>query len=188
MLRTAVARVAVLAILTSAAGAHAQSAMDPELTSLGAPSTELADANYLNDVGMGLTIAGLATTAAGTGLFFGLAPGTGFGAAIGGGLLWGIGGILALAGIPTWIVGSVRSNVLAVSPDERERVGWDHELAGMVTTLVSFATMALGGALLVGGAASLQSEVIATGGILIAVGFFVSTFIGTPLWAEGARF
>lgn len=32
------------------------------------------------------------------------------------------------------------------------------------------------------------SEVIATGGILIAVGYFVSTFIGPPLWAEGARF
>lgn len=145
------------------------------------------DAGYLSGVGMGLTIGGIATTAGGTALVFAIGPGNGFGAAIGGGLLWGVGGALGLAGIPTWIVGSVRANVLAAREEDRARVAWGYELAGIVTTLAGIGIILAGGALMAAGMATLQIDLTGTGGALIPIGYFVSTFIGPPLWAEGGR-
>lgn len=174
-----VACVALCVSLTSPIAAHAQTTE---------PDAQLADASYVRDVGAGLTIAGLTTTAGGTALFFGIASGNGFGAAIGGGLLWGIGGLFSLAGIPTWIVGSVRASILAAAEPDRSRVAWSYELAGIVTTLVGIGLTLVGGALIAAGAGTNELDVTGTGGVLIPIGFFVATFIGPPLWAEGGRF
>lgn len=175
--------IVAIALSTTLAGAPSARAQSTE-----EPNAPLAYASYLNDVGMGLTIAGLATTAAGTGLVFGIGSMNGFGAAVGGGVLWGLGGVLGLAGIPTWIVGSVRSHILAASEDDRARVAWSYELAGIVTTLVGIGISLVGGALMLGGMGTNTLDATGTGGVLIPIGYFVSTFVGTPLWAEGARF
>jgi hypothetical protein len=157
---------------------------------------QLADARYINDVGAGLTIAGLTSTALGAAFWLGLGySGNGIGAIIAGPFFWCIGGPLGLAGIPTWIVGAIRSNILAANESERDRVAWSFELAGIVTTLAGIAVSLLGAALiiasfaLVDGSGSRRHEVFAgTGGVLIPIGYFISTFIGTPLWAEAGRF
>lgn len=156
-----------------------------------AVAEELAYARYLNDVGMGLTIGGLVTHGVSlAGVFTGDLAG-----AIAGGTFAGAGGVLSLAGIPMWIVGSVRSNILSAHPSDRDRVAWDYELAGMVTTLVSIGISLIGAGLILGGMASVNpyspsthQQIIGTGGVLIPIGFFTALFIGTPMWAEGARF
>jgi hypothetical protein len=123
----------------------------------------------------------------------------GWGGVIGGGTFEGIGGLLGLAGIPVWIVGAVRSDVLAASEGDRDGVAWSYELGGIVTTLVGLGVSLAGTALLLSGiaagAGSFRAETARTeetmrsaGGIMIPIGVFVALFIGTPMWAEGARF
>lgn len=157
---------------------------------------DLAHARYLRDVGAGLTIGGLATTGLGTGLMFGLG---GWGGVIGGGTFEGLGGVLGLVGIPIWIVGAVRSDVLAASEGDRDGVAWSYELAGMVTTLLGLGLSLTGTLLLLTGigagsgsyradSARAEETMRAAGGIMIPIGVFIALFIGTPMWAEGARF
>lgn len=161
-----------------------------------AVDADLTDALYLRDVGMGLTLAGLATTGLGTGLMFGLG---GWPGVIGGGTFEGLGGVLSLVGIPMWIVGGVRSEILGARPGDRDRVAWDYELAGILTTLFAIATSAVGVGLLFNGYGASPGSFTAdgaksaetmrgTGGVMIPIGVFVALFIGTPMWAEGARF
>lgn len=162
------------------------------------PEAELvSSAHGLRDAGAGLTLAGIAGTGLGVGLMFGLPDWSGI---IAGGTFEGLGGLLALAGIPTWIAGGVRSDVLATSVDARAERGWQYELSGIVITMLGIATCLVGGGLVAGGIAGTSSSssfaneqtyeaMRNVGGmVLIPVGFFLGTFIGAPLWAEGARF
>jgi hypothetical protein len=149
-----------------------------------------ADAGYVADVGMGLTIAGLATVGAGTGLFFGLRDpdgAIGFGGIIGGGVLWGIGGLLALAGIPTWIAGAVRA-CIADAGDTRASVASTWEHAGLAVFFASLALSALGATLMGAGIGAQDTGLSIAGVSMIPIGVFAAAFIGAPMWAEGARF
>lgn len=185
----------VLAPLTLASPAAAQDTFTLEDPNEAAVAEDLAYARYLNDVGMGLTIGGLVTHGVSlTGVFTG-----GLAGGIAGGTFAGAGGVLSLAGIPMWIVGALRSNILSARPEDRAQVAWDYELAGMVTTLVSIGLCLIGAGLMFGGALARNSyrgfgteptheALIATGGVLIPLGFFTAIFIGTPMWADAARF
>lgn len=174
-------------------GAAAQEADPPSEA-----ERELADAHYLRDVGAGLTLGGIATAGLGAGLMFGITGFENWGGIIAGGLFEGIGGLLALIGMPTWIAGGVRSDVLGHREEERADVGWSYELAGIVTTLAGVAICLVGGAL-AGSGMGLENtyphderalETMRSLGafVFIPLGYFIATFIGTPMWAEGARF
>jgi hypothetical protein len=181
--------------LTLASPAAAQETLVLEDPNEAAAAEDLAYARYLNDVGMGLTIGGLVTHGVSlTGVFTG-----GLAGAIAGGTFAGAGGVLSLAGIPMWIVGSLRSNILSARLEDRDRVAWDYELAGMVTTLVSLGISLIGAGLIAGsimtanayrgfGVERTHEPLAAAGGILIPIGFFTALFIGTPMWADAARF
>jgi hypothetical protein len=187
---------AALAALLAVSSAHAEAqaaATDPE-------AEVVSSAHGLRDAGAGLTIAGLASTGLGVGLMFGITGFENYGGIIAGGVFEGLGGALALAGIPTWIAGGVRSDVLGTSVDARAERGWQYELSGIVITMLGIATCLVGGGLIAGGIAGTSSSssfaneqtyeaMRNVGGmVLIPVGFFLGTFIGAPLWAEGARF
>ena len=146
-----------------------------------------ADAGYVADVGMGLTIAGLAITAGATGLFFGTSDAVGFAAIISGGFFWSLGGLLALAGIPTWIVGGVRASI-ADAGDARSAVARDWEIAGTTVFFSALALAVAGTALLAGSVALNDTDGGLAGVIMLPIGVFVAAFIGAPMWAEGARF
>lgn len=154
-----------------------------------------ADAGYLADVGTGLTIAGISTVAVGTGLFLALRPSgdsdsIGFGSVlgmIGGGVLWGVGGLLVLAGVPTWIVGAVRASVAGADSEIRAQVASDWETAGMAVFWAALGVAAVGAGLFAGGVASQDRDLMGAG-LLIPIGVFAAAFIGAPMWAEGARF
>jgi hypothetical protein len=161
-------------------------------------STPQADAHYTRDVGAGLTLGGIALTGLGAGLMFGISGFENWGGVIAGGLFEGLGGLAALIGIPTWIAGGVRSDVLSHPEAERESVGWSYELAGIVTTLAGIGLCLVGGAISAIGI-GLDStwprderalELMRGLGVyaFIPFGYFLATFIGAPLWAEGARF
>lgn len=87
--------------------------------------------------------------------------------------------------------------MLGARPDDRARVAWDYELAGIITTLSGIAITLAGIALMFVGvgvaSASHGGErthelFIGTGGALIPSGTFIALFIGVPMWAEAARF
>jgi hypothetical protein len=181
------------AAVPTASAEIASVAIDPARDEVLVPA-DLAYAHYLVDVGMGLTLGGAVVNGAGLAATF---LDGGLAGAAGGGTFAGIGGMLALAGIPMWIVGSVRSHVLEAAVAERSRVAWEFELAGMVTTLVSVGVVVVGAGLLVAalivgatfhGPETSHEPMAATGIVLMPVGAFVALFIGTPLWSEGARF
>jgi hypothetical protein len=162
-------------------------------------ASQLADASYTRDVGAGLTLGGMGVTALGVGLMFGIGGFENWSGLIAGGLFEGIGGLLALIGIPTWIVGGVRSDVLSRAEGDRMRVAWGYELAGMVTTLASIGMCLVGGGLLLGGLIGANgsrsvhdgetyNSMAMAGVVMVPVGYFIATFIGAPLWSEGARF
>lgn len=190
----AVGRCAVLAITLSVLSLFESaraSAQDAEPDDEAALRLQLEDAHYLRGTGMGLTLGGVITAGGGTAsLFSGDVAG-----AISGGTFAGLGGVVGLAGIPMWIVGAIRSDVLGAAPDDRVRVAWDYELAGIVTTLtgtgialVGLALMFVGFGLVRGTGEHTHELFIGTGGALIPIGTFIALFIGTPLWAEAARF
>ncbi len=149
----------------------------------------LEEAHHLRGIGMGLTLGGLLTAGGGTAsLFAGRLDG-----AIAGGTFAGLGGVLGLVGIPMWIVGAIRSDVLGAPREHRASVAWSYELAGIVTTLsgigialVGVALMFVGPSLVRGGERT-HEVVIGTGGVLIPIGTFIALFIGVPMWAEAAR-
>lgn len=82
----------------------------------------------------------------------------------------------------------MRANILAAPDAERARVAWSYELAGIVTTLAGVGLTLLGGALAIAGMSTQELALGVTGVTLIPTGYFVATFIGPALWAEGARF
>ncbi len=154
------------------------------------------DAHYVRDVGAGLTLGGIATTGLGVGLMLGLRDVSG---SITGGVFAGIGGLLGVVGVPTWIVGGVRSDVLSHPESERGRVGWSYELAGIVITLSSIGACLVGGALLAAayglstssqGPADdqLSRAFVSAGGAMVPIATYIAMFLGVPIWAEGARF
>lgn len=183
----------MLGLVSSGAFAQAASQSDPREL-----SHALDDAHYVRDVGAGLTLGGIALTGLSVGLMFGLCCGwEDWGTPIAGGVFAGLGGLAGLIGIPTWIVGGVRSDILARPEPERASVGWSYELAGIVTTLTGIGLVLVGGALMAAdvglqntwphderAAAALRTS----GAVMIPLGYFLATFIGPALWSEGARF
>jgi hypothetical protein len=159
---------------------HAQAAQAEDDAMLG-------EARDLRAAGMALTVSGLATAGGGTGLMLGLG---GWGGVIGGGTLEGLGGVLSLIGIPMWITGAVRVEVLSHAWGEREQLAEAYEIAGIVITTLGLAMAVTGGALM-GVAANGSSnfdQVFLPSVIMLPAGAFFAAFIGAPLWAEGARF
>lgn len=188
---------AALVVLHAVSSAHAEA----QATAASDPEAELvSSAHSLRDTGAGLTLAGIASTGLGVGLMFGITGFENYGGIIAGGVFEGLGGVFALAGIPTWIAGGVRSDVLSAPVDARAERGWQYELTGIVITTLGIGMCLVGGGLVAAGIAGTSSsssyanestyEAMRTTGlaVLIPVGFFLGTFIGAPLWAEGARF
>ncbi|MBX7192797.1 MAG: hypothetical protein K1X94_12100 [Sandaracinaceae bacterium] len=162
--------------------------LTPSLASAQATEDEqLDEARGLRAAGIALTVSGVATAGVGTGLMLGVGD---WGGVIGGGTLEGLGGVLSLIGIPMWIVGAARVDVLSASLDARDRIARGYEVAGIVVTSLGLA-MAIAGAALMGVAASGSSNFDQTflpSVVMLPAGAFLAAFIGAPLWAEGARF
>ena len=139
------------------------------------------ETNTLVHVGLSLTVSGLTTAALGTSL---LIPLVAWG--IPGGTFAGIGGLLMMIGMPIWIAGGIRRDVLNARPEDRARIGDAYELAGIVTTFLSLAMSLAGGAALAF-AGSTQAGAI-SGLTLLPLGAGIAHFVGIPMWCEGARF
>ena len=160
--------------------AHAQS-LDVEEQRM------LDDARGLRAAGMALTVSGIANAGVGTGVMLGLG---GWGGVIGGGTLEGLGGLLSLIGIPMWIVGAARVDILSAPYAERDRIAETYEIAGIVVTALGV-VMAIAGGALMGVAADGSSnfdDVFLPSVVMLPAGAFLAAFIGAPMWAEGARF
>lgn len=173
-----------LALIPTTASAQGELALTPDEVEA------LDDAHTLRDAGAGLTLGGVGLTGLGVGLMFGLTGFENWSGAIVGGLFEGLGGLAALIGIPTWIAGGVRSDVLSRRYDDRASVGHAYEVFGITTTAIGIALCAVGGGLLT--AAMTMRDVpegaVWTGVVTLPIGYFLATFIGAPLWAEGGRF
>lgn len=180
---------AVVALLASPSATLAQ---DPVLDLELELEQEHEDAAYVRDVGAGLFLSGLALTGGGTGIMLGIDGGfEGWGHVIGGGLLTGIGGVLGLVGLPTWIAGGVRADVLSASSSlARARAGREWQSAGIAifATGMGLTTLAAVVMAFAVGLRNTPDEVVLTSVVMIPVGSFVALFIGAPMWAEGARF
>ena len=172
-------------LLASPTLAEAQLELQP-IPSVELTPPELADAGTHIDVGVGMLVSGLSIATEGAGLNFGVGGMIGL---AGGGTLMGVGSLLLFSAIPTWIVGAVRDS-LARAGSERAEVAGRWELAGVVVFCVSMAIAALGAGL-VGtsfGQSSYNEAQMIAGSTMLASGFTAAMFIGTPMWAEGARF
>ncbi len=147
----------------------------------------LADAHTLRNSGMALTISGLTTTTGGVGMMF---SGIGFADVVGGGTLEGVGGLLSLIGIPMWIAGAVRVDVLSQPVDERASAARPYELAGMILTCGGLFLSAIGAVLMATSAtgATQFDQTFIPSVTLLPAGVAIAAFVGAPLWAEGARF
>lgn len=147
----------------------------------------LADAHTLRNSGAALTVSGIATTLGGVGLMF---SGLDFASSVGGGTLEGVGGLVSLIGIPMWIVGAVRVDVLSRTFEERASAARPYELAGQIVTGAGLLLAAVGAVLMAttatGATPSDQTFVPAV--TLLPSGVAIAAFVGAPLWAEGARF
>jgi hypothetical protein len=153
---------------------------------------DLTGARALRDTGAGMTLGGVLTT--GLGVLFMFVPGgfENWSGLIVGGLAQGLGGLSLFIGLPMWIVGDVRQDILSAPFDRRLETAEQWELAGMITTLAGLALMAIGGGLMGLGATARDGEVrsplLTAGAVGLNVGFLMATFIGPPMWGEGARF
>lgn len=189
-------RVACLAVLLSSAlfclspRVAAAQAAELEASQVVASDVLVADdaslpdrgeTNTLVHVGLSLTVSGLTTAALGTSL---LIPLVAWG--IPGGTFAGLGGLLMMIGMPIWIAGGIRRDVLNARPEDRARIGDTYELAGIVTTFLSLAMSLAGGAAL---AFAGSTQAGAIGGLtLLPLGAGIAHFVGIPMWCEGARF
>lgn len=153
---------------------------------------DLTGARALRDTGAGMTLGGTLTM--GLGVLFMFVPGgfENWSGLIVGGLAQGLGGLSMFIGLPMWIVGDVREDILSAPFDQRIETAEQWELAGMITTLTGLALMAVGGGLM--GLATTQRDsdvrdpLLTSGAVALNVGFLMATFIGPPMWGEGARF
>lgn len=159
----------------------------------GGEDPDLTGAHALRDSGAGMTIGGAITTGLGVMLMFvpgGFENWSGF---IVGGLAQGLGGLSMFIGLPMWIVGDARTDILSAPLDERLETAERWELAGMITTLSGLALMAIGGGLMgltlaARDDADTRTALLQTGSVFLPIGFLLATFIGPPMWGEGARF
>lgn len=181
--------IGLLLSVPSLASAQADLSL-PSAEVLTLEASALREGENLRDTGASLTLGGILETGFGLGLMF--AYPLSWATLIPGACLVGLGSLGGLIGIPMWIVGAVRSDILSRPPEERAAIGWTYQLAGMTTTLVGIALVVLGGATMGGSFAiddaDVRQRVTATGGIAIPVGYFLATFIGPAMWSEGARF
>lgn len=147
----------------------------------------LSDAHTLRNSGMALTLSGLATTAGGVGMMF---SGIDVVGSIGGGTLEGAGGLVSLIGIPMWIAGAVRVDVLSLPADERASAARPYELAGMIVTGAGLLLAVVGAVLMATSAsgATQFDQTFVPSVTLLPGGVALAAFVGAPLWAEGARF
>lgn len=182
--RLTLSLVLTVGILLVAAGAEAQ---PPEASLVEAPQEPsldeaLASARTRYDVGLGLTLGGTATTGLGAALMFGLG---GWGGIIGGGVVTGLGGAAFLIGVPIWIVGAVRADILRSGASQAEAAErW--ETAGIVVFCLGLVMATMGATMM--GTYDGDGGVLTAGLSLLPVGVALSAFVGLPLWAEGARF
>ncbi len=113
-----------------------------------------------------------------------------FVSSIGGGTLEGAGGVVSLIGIPMWIVGALRVDVLSRDLEERPRVARSYELAGIIVTSLGLLTAAMGGVLMAVSASDSRNfgSTFLPAVSMLPTGIALAAFVGAPLWAEGARF
>lgn len=183
-----------LALASPVAAQQAQPSEDDETLDARA----LDDARSLRDLGAGLTLGGIAATALGVGLMFGLPYGFEDVTPVAVGALFeGFGGLASLAGIPMWIVGAVRADAFGQRGTARARIGESDQLAGLITTLTAVGLGIVGG-VLVATATGLgvtwprDDRVVAamstTGYVCVPISGIVAILIGMPLSAAGAQF
>lgn len=147
----------------------------------------LADAHSLRNSGAALTVSGVATTLGGVGMMF---AGLDFVSSVGGGTLEGVGGLVSLIGIPMWIAGAVRVDVLSRPYDDRAEAARPYEIAGQIVTAAGLVLAAVGAVLMATTATGVtrSEDTFLPAVSLLPAGVAITAFVGAPLWAEGARF
>lgn len=184
-LRLALASLCALGSGLANTHASAQAPDTSEEVELSEPSSapyeaKLAYADGVYYGGLGLTVAGL-----GLGVASGVVLGTlrtgdfiGWGSAVA-----AFGSLALVTGVPMWIVGAVRSDILRAGA-ERAQVTEHWEIAGGIVTCAGI-LIAMAGMWLLGG--TQDGRLLEAGWNVLAGGLFVGGFIGLPMWAEALR-
>jgi hypothetical protein len=138
----------------------------------------------LEHSGAALTVSGLATVAGGLTWFFTPLGWEDYSGFVGGLSLVGLGGLSLVIGLPMWIVGSLRRDILTSNSSIETRTAWV-ATGGVLLGLGIISAVA--GTLVAFGSPN-DSESVIGGIIAVPLGITLAAFVGAPMLGDALRF